>query len=249
MEPAHSVVELSRYDSGTTAAGIQDTEGQDYIVPQNPMPDDTELRKDSYFSKNLKKTRERNRGILLLAAIFFRLIAQVLHPFRKLLGAPYEYVQEGDLRVSIFFAEPLEPGDSGWGASYVYVITGLFGCVHLIPSFFLDYPSRVERLLWQIFSGIIMAQPFYALGVNFTLRYGGEHSARGPDRGSRIGYLFEYIRHLFYFLLGTQAVVGPSIYLVARLVLIILACLSLRALSSQAHLSIDWISSFPHFIS
>ena len=151
----------------------------------------------------------------------------MLHPLDKISGGveTSDYVRREDLRVSMFFAELLR--DFGDVYYFVGAVATLFGVVHLVPSFFLHYPSPTEMLLWRISAVFITIQPLFT--VLFLL-----------CRDNSL--LPEWIRTIIIVLTALSL----PLYIVARLTLIILSFLSLRDLPENAHHTIDWISSIPH---
>ena len=161
-----------------------------------------------------------------------RLIQAVLHPLSKLSEFGGDTVQTGDLRVPMFFADARRIDLEDF-AYFLGVVATLFGCIHLVPSFFLHYASPVEMWLWQISAAFITVQPLLAgIGV-FVL---GTHIIK---RKYHPDVILSAVFGLFKALI--------PLYIVSRLALIILAFLSLRDLPVNAHHTIDWISSIPHF--
>ncbi len=111
-----------------------------------------------------------------------------------------------------------------WG-----VVAILFGSVHLIPAFFLAYPSHGEKWLWRISGVLITVQPLTLL-------------AAGSIQTTPGSYFHYFIDYPFTLLSGSLT----PLYIIARVALIILAFLSLRDLPYTALVAIDWISSIPH---
>ncbi len=146
----------------------------------------------------------------------------------KLSEAQYGYVRRGDCRVPLFYAEPLESHTYTSTIRYLSVVAMLFGSVHLIPSFFLAYPSHGEKWLWRISAALITVHPLTALASSFQ-----------PKPSS---YLYLFIQYPFMALIGLLL----PLYIIARVALITLAFLSLRDLPHTALFAIDWISSIPH---
>ena len=159
----------------------------------------------------------------------FRFVSAAFRPLVKLSEADYEYVRRGDLRVPLFYAEPLENYTYNSSKNYLSVVAMLFGSVHLIPSFFLSYPSNGEKWLWRISGAFITVQPPLTLiADNFDPKTGG---------------LFN--RFIYYPFAVLSGFLLP-LYIIARVALILLAFLSLRDLPNTALVAINWISSIPH---
>ncbi len=165
----------------------------------------------------------------MLWAVPFRFVSAVFRPLVKLSEADYEYVHRGDLRVSLFYAEPLEYHTYNSSKRYLSVVVILFGSVHLIPSFFLAYPSNGEKWLWTICGAFITVQPPLTL-IAFAF---------DPIPGS-------YFNRFIYFPFTVLGGFLLPLYIITRVILIILAFLSLRNLPNTAFVAIDWISSIPH---
>ncbi|KJA18687.1 hypothetical protein HYPSUDRAFT_205206 [Hypholoma sublateritium FD-334 SS-4] len=201
------------------------TKELDYFVSKNLT--DARPHKLSHLVRKLKDEWDSSPGYQLLLLIPYRLIQGVLRPISKLGESKSDYVGKGDLRVPIFFAEPA--GDSKT-AVFLSVVATLFGCAHLVPSFFLHYLSPTEMWLWRISAAFITVQPFFA---GLYLYY--VDSKTGLN-------LPDWVENIC-----TGLILGASpLYVVARLALIILAFVSLRDLTGNALSGIDWISSIPH---
>lgn len=191
------------------------------------------IRDQSYLPRKLKEDWSSSTGIQILWTVLCRIIVGFSRPLSKLSGPGYEYVRKGDLRVSMFFAEPKENGMLASGSSFILIISTLFGCAHLIPSFFIEYPSRTEMWLWRIFGTLITAQPSLLLIVS-----------RLDLEGMSSAGLFK--RLIILPVISLPAILGIPLYLFSRLALITLAFLSLRILPPNAHLTIDWLGFIPH---
>ncbi len=125
----------------------------------------------------------------------------------------------------MFFAEPMTSSADTYTDIFLYVISALFGCVHLVPSFFIQYPSNKEMWLWRISAVIITAVPVISMAFRF---------------------LYDSVPNWITILLAVPLSFLMLLYIAARLVLIILSFLSLHHLPENAYHTIDWISSIPH---
>lgn len=134
-------------------------------------------------------------------------------------------IWEGDLRVPMFYsaASPTATMDIA-----LSVIASLFGLIHLIPAWFLDFPSRPEMFLWRISAFIITIQPIF-LGLRTKTKSG---VIQVPDaRHSPFAFL---------------ELLGLPLYIISRISLVILPFLSLRRLPEGAFIVINWMSFIPH---
>lgn len=107
------------------------------------------------------------------------------------------------------------------------VITVLFGAIHCFAWSF-DFPSETERLLWRIASLVTTASP--AIWVVFFLVL----IAKG-DSSFGLGVIISFL-----------SVIAIPIYLVGRIIILVLAVISLRSLPSSAYESVYWTTFIPH---
>ncbi|KAF9473622.1 hypothetical protein BDN70DRAFT_885670 [Pholiota conissans] len=138
----------------------------------------------------------------------------------KIIGGDQEVFED---RVSIFYTPDVDMDDITFSV-LVPVVGTLFGAVHLIPSWFLDFASRQEMWLWRASAIIITAIPSLPVVTLFLWDFGS----------------------FMQCFLVTPAAVGYVLYPVARIILLTLALTSLRSLSSSALESIEWTTFIPH---
>lgn len=105
------------------------------------------------------------------------------------------------------------------------VITMLFGAVHCFAWSF-HFPSETEQLLWRIASLTTTASPvvWAALFAKFLM--------------SDVDVVTD--------VLSILAFIAVPIYLVARAMMLVLAMLGLRSLSSAAYETVYWTTFIPH---
>ncbi len=186
-------------------------------------------------------------GIKTSLSVSKRFIRASLRPLGKLSLSGTRPVGVGVLRVPMFFAELefIQHSKVRIVSVYLAIICLLFGCAHLIPSFFIYYPSRTEMWLWRISTGIIVAQPpifLTIIGLVYipcSLGYPDPIKCHATPIRRAIRTACMRINKLVI-------VGGAPFYVIARITLIILAFLSLRQLPDDAYFTIDWISSIPH---
>ncbi|KAF9443398.1 hypothetical protein P691DRAFT_842859 [Macrolepiota fuliginosa MF-IS2] len=111
-----------------------------------------------------------------------------------------------------------------------FIISVVFGCLHLIPIWTSSFPSNVEKCLWIIFSSMISVEPVLIAIVLFPTWSYINYSPLPP------------------LALGAFIIVPCStVYIVARLVLIVLAFTTLRELPQGVYQNIEWTTFFSHF--
>ncbi|KAF8969323.1 hypothetical protein BDZ97DRAFT_1653715 [Flammula alnicola] len=155
-----------------------------------------------------------------LGGIPLRLVKGVLRPLKKM--ADDDKMPDGALCVPMFYAQELSVNRFQAVMVVSFAIAILFGLMHLIAWSF-DFPSRTEQLLWRISAFIIIAEPACM-------------AWSGLDR------LPDWIIVLAFI----PAFIGMPLYVIARMVLLTEALLSLRALPPAAYQSIKWTSVIPH---
>ncbi|KAF8179901.1 hypothetical protein BJ912DRAFT_1062700 [Pholiota molesta] len=197
-----------------------DTESE-FILP-HPSP-----RKQSWWFR--RKLREQIEDRMptapwtLLWRVPLLLIEALLLPLDKI--AKHEVrtvVKRGNLCVPMFYSDSA-------GMFQVYkttaVIGVLFGSVHLISSWFLDFPSVQEMWLWRVSAVVITVGPVF-LGLWQSMHY-----FSGLWGG---------------FMIRGFAIIMGSLYIISRIIILILSLISLRALPVGAFQTIQWTTFIPH---
>lgn len=126
-------------------------------------------------------------------------------------------------------------GTESWKTNLpMCIISTLFGGLHLIPVWFSTFPSSPENILWEISAICITVVPFlllctWVLSVSPAIK---KHKA---------------LRALADSLFGLVIVVGGLLYVIARLLLVVLAFTTLRDLPPSTYQNIAWTTFLPHF--
>ncbi len=125
-------------------------------------------------------------------------------------------------------------GFDNWKASCsIGIIAFLFGGLHLIPAWS-SFPSSQEKVLWQLSAFWITVEPPFLLCVSLFLQ------ADLHDFEEK--FLFRMRLSMFSIVL-----VGGLLYVLARLVLVLIALTTLRDLPQGAYRGVEWTTFLPHF--
>ncbi|KAF9457801.1 hypothetical protein BDZ94DRAFT_1227367 [Collybia nuda] len=120
------------------------------------------------------------------------------------------------------------------------ILGSIFGGIHCIAWSF-QFPSHQEQISWRISSMVITCSPALLVPLSATLQ-----CTRSGLKGAHLCWS-RYFWMFAEVLRGTALVLTVLIYITARLVLIIQACMALRKLSPGALESMAWTSFVPHF--
>jgi hypothetical protein len=158
---------------------------------------------------------------ILLGRAPMRLLEAMISPMTSLAGNTPSAVRNSDLRVAMFYAAFTDTENK---TVIAYTAIGvLFGLVHLVPSWFLEFPSRPEMWLWRAAAIIITTGPIFSSVTLYFAR-----KVRDP--------------RIFFHPLW----IGVPLYVVSRITLLILPLISLHSLHSDALQTIKWTTFIPH---
>lgn len=180
-------------------------------------------RKEGWLLRTLRQDIDAHPHFTpwkLLRLVPPRLFQALLRPLTKVLEP--EYVPS-HLRVSMFYSAGTTHTPNVMAVT-LPVIGIVFGSVHLIPSWFLDFPSRQEMWLWRVSAIIITVEPF--LGFVAYVPF-----AR-----------LDLVARIF----AQAMVAGLPLYVFSRIILLIISLTSLRLLPPAAFQTIEWTSFIPH---
>ncbi|KAJ7910802.1 hypothetical protein B0H13DRAFT_1615283 [Mycena leptocephala] len=144
----------------------------------------------------------------------------------------YKYDPLSSTSVSSFWSLPMDELDNIPSRILPFAIEALvgtvFGAIHC-AAWNTDFPTTVEMWMWRSCSLLIVEIPavillFVVLG----------------------NFIDIYESHLGELMLTIRFVVGISLYVIARLVLIILPLVALRSLPSGAFMDVNWSTYIPH---
>lgn len=106
----------------------------------------------------------------------------------------------------------------------IFLVAVVFGLIHC-AGWFSAFPSVAEQLIWKTSSFLIAAVPFTGLLVCIQLQY------------------FQNGRILLRLKLLP---IGAAMYLIARVVLLVIAIMALRDLPVGAYKVVEWTEFIPH---
>ncbi|KAF9470317.1 hypothetical protein BDN70DRAFT_998971 [Pholiota conissans] len=185
-------------------------------IEHEPMTEHFSSQRDGFLTRKLRKSRD--------ALDIFRYSLQwLVRPLWKPLS---DYSVHTD-RVPIFYRPSIESWHANTAINiFIPVIGVLFGAVHLIPGWFLDFASQQELWLWRTSAVIITAAPMLIGLLTFT------DDINGMDSFKTI------ITAAIFFVL--------PLYPFARIILLTISLMSLRSLSSSTLQTIEWTAFIPH---
>jgi len=137
------------------------------------------------------------------------------------------------LRVPTFYSSynDDDPNDDKPTVPAVCVAT-VFGAIHCIAWSF-HFATMQERWVWRISAILVSGLPIpivlFALGFDVTV----EENRTVWRKPGNICF-------------GLLLILSISLYLIARIVLLVLPFMALRALAPDAYVQLDWVSFLPH---
>lgn len=144
------------------------------------------------------------------------------------LDSPGDESTQNHVKVPRFFAGAPSLVEADKVDIVTSIVTILFGAVHCFAWSF-HFPSETERLLWRIASLVTTASPIvWTIVYTFALMDDPEDS--GP-------------KHISTNTLYSLSAIVVPVYLIARIILLVIALLSLRSLSPAAYETVYWTVS------
>jgi hypothetical protein len=181
-----------------------------------------------FFAFIQRQTR-RHGTVLGLANVF------LVHPLRSFFVGFGNMLVSNSLpesmpfRVPTFYSSIFTDYDPKISSFFVAMcVAVIFGAIHCI-AWSLYFPTLQERLAWRISAASIAGLPiFYTVFVMLIIQL--------EDRFEGWWGTIEIV-----------VVLGiPVLYVIARIVLLVLPCIALRALPPTALVEIQWAAFFPH---
>ncbi|TFK63994.1 hypothetical protein BDN72DRAFT_775221 [Pluteus cervinus] len=109
----------------------------------------------------------------------------------------------------------------------------IFGAIHFI-SWHSAFPTHTQLLLWRISSTVLVAEP-----LCLALEVEGHTSAQND-------FADEAVASILLVLFSPSVLLGPIVYILARIAILILSFLTLRNPPSTALQTISWTMYIPH---
>jgi hypothetical protein len=192
----------------------------------SPEPQFTVMQQFSVF---IQRQTQKHGTVLGLAYAFLYPLFLFFGAFGEMFGSD-NLDHSMLLRVPTFYSPKFTDYNTSSPSFLIAMcVATIFGAIHCI-AWSLHFPSLQERLVWRISTASIAGLPilFYVLGLLHSI-LDDHFEDRGIDAILRV------------------AVFGiPVLYVIARIPLLILPCIALRALPPTALLEIRWAAIFPH---
>jgi len=145
-----------------------------------------------------------------------------------------ETLEDKSLRVPTFYSSKKDNDDTDDTPIWLALcIATVFGAIHCIPWSF-HFATLQERWAWRISAILVSVLPaslIFALSLYLTFE--------ADDNKPVWMELYEWFMILSLFVM-------PFLYIIARIVLLILPFMALRALPPGAYVQLDWVSFLPH---
>lgn len=168
--------------------------------------------------------------------LYYLFLLYLLYPFIKLFSAFEDMACSATLQDSLPLRVPTfyAPDDDGLLSLPVAICVAVtFGGIHCIAWSF-HFPTFQEQLAWRISGAFMCGFPIFLVtcAILFAI-----FEIDSPSIGSAtiLGKIFR----VFVPILNVM-------YVVARIILLVLPCIALRALPAEAFVGIQWSTFFPH---
>jgi len=162
--------------------------------------------------------------------------AFIVFPLKRFFGAlgdmsDCKTLGDENLRVPTFYS-PHNDDDGMDGSSFFLAlcVATVFGAIHCIPRSF-HFPTLQERWVWRISAILVLGVPISYVAIGCLL----SHKENKPTWMKANEFFWGLITSVLTFL-----------YIIARMVLLILPCVALRALPPGAYVQLVWVSFLPH---
>ena len=185
------------------------------------------------FSAFIQRQQKKHGSLLGIIYVF------MLHPIWNFFNALLDLTictnleKSSPLRVPTFYGFEAAPND--FFLSCVGTTVGvIFGGIHCVAWSF-QFASLQERLMWRISAASVTMLPIIIVASVWLFPALGEVFGQS----TRLGKIS---RPVGLFVLPTFV----GLYIFARIILLVLPCIALRALPAAAFIEIQWASLFPH---
>jgi hypothetical protein len=191
-----------------------------------PEPQSTVMQQ---FSAFIQRQTQKHGTVLGLAYAFLYPLFSFFGGFGQM-ALSDSLDDSTPLRVPTFYSPKFTDYETSSNFVITICVATIFGAIHCIAWSF-HFPSLQERLAWTISAASIAGLP-----ILFAVF---------PLLGQILKDHFEDwwgINGIRYVIIGGI----PVLYVIARIVLLVLPCIALRALPPTALLEIRWAAFFPH---
>jgi len=201
------------------------------IVVDKSTPDPSRTRMERF--RAFRRDACEEYGILFGLVYVF-----IGFPLQRFLGAfdnmvACDTVGDKSLRVPTFYS-PYNYGDNNKDLPFFLAmcVATVFGAIHCIPWSF-QFATLQERWVWRISATLILGIPICMAAIGCHL---SNLNKENKPTWMRVHALF----------LGSILIVFMFLYIIARMVLLVLPFVVLRALPPGAYVQLDWVSFLPH---
>jgi hypothetical protein len=191
-----------------------------------PEPQSTVMQQ---FSAFIERQTQKHGTVLGLAYAFLYPLFLFFHAFNQMLESD-KLDDSMPLRVPTFYSPNFTDYETNSDFVIAMCVATIFGGIHCIAWSF-QFPSVQERLAWRISAASITGLPILLWLVALL----------GDDSDDHVGdgWLNLALEHI--------VIPGLTVlYVIARIVLLVLPCIALRALPPTALVEIRWAAFFPH---
>jgi len=183
------------------------------------------------FSAFIQRQCQKHGTVLGLAYVF------LVHPLFSFFRA-FGYMIDSEtlddstpLRVPTFYSPIFTDYNTKWWSFTIGLCVAIvFGGIHCMAWSF-HFPTLQEKLAWRISAASIAGLPIFLSAVTMSIA---------------IGILSENWQDIFSIVLVLMFLTSFILYVIARIVLLVLPCIALRALNPAALVEIQWAAFFPH---
>ena len=218
----------------------EEDEDETGAILLNPLPSSPAQSSTSIPDPALTRMQQfqafRRRACTKHGTVFGLAYVFIVFPVNRFFNAFHDMVTcetLGDkiLRVPTFYSPPDD--DDGLGISLGGLVAIVFGAIHCIAWSF-HFATLPERWVWRISAILISVVPVFMITFTplLTIFEKKEHKTAGME-------LYENILTFILFSMF-------CLYILARIALLILPFIALRALVPGAYVELDWVSFLPH---
>jgi len=206
----------------------------------NPLPSSPAQSNTSTPNPALTRTKQFQafirRSCTKYGIVFGLTYAFIVRPLERFFNAFYDMVTcetlgDKTLRVPTFYSPPDD--DDGLGIGLGAFVSVVFGAIHCIAWSF-HFATLSERWAWRISAILVSGLPVFMIFFSalLTIFEKKEHKTAGMK-------LYENILSFILFLMF-------CLYIVARIALLVLPFIALRAPIPGTYVQLEWVSFLPH---